>query len=158
MADGLVQIDIDGAGQKIDCESLTVSGQTVLRQRLEVAGKTDVAIADVLNANPAQNAYGVSARVIPTASGTAPVTSVASSITVVTLLAVNTSRIGASFYNDSANILYLKWGANAATSDYTVKMQAGAFYEVPPWPIYTGIITGIWDVATGSCLITELTY
>lgn len=86
---------------------------------------------------------------------TSAVTSVASSATNVTILALNAQRRGATIYNDSSAILYLKLGATASTSSFTVKMQAESYYEVPAQ--YTGIIDGLWASATGSARITEIT-
>jgi hypothetical protein len=89
-------------------------------------------------------------------TGTAAVTSVASSVTVVTLLAANASRRMATVHNDSSDILYLKLGSAASLTSFTVRMVSQAYYELPH-PVYTGIITGIWDVATGSARVTEIT-
>lgn len=89
-------------------------------------------------------------------SGSSAVTSVADSASSVTILAANTSRRGATIYNDSTEILYLKLGATATTTDFTVKMVSDAYYEVPFG--YVGIIDGIWAAnAGGSARVTELT-
>jgi hypothetical protein len=88
-------------------------------------------------------------------AGTSSVTSVASSATNVTILAANASRLGASIQNDSTQILYLKLGATASATSYTVRMVSQAHYEVPFG--YTGIIDGIWVSANGSARVTELT-
>jgi hypothetical protein len=73
-----------------------------------------------------------------------------------TLLASNANRLGATIYNDSTVALYVKLGATASTTSFTVKMSAGAYYEVPF--NYTGIIDGIWaSDASGAARITELT-
>jgi hypothetical protein len=87
---------------------------------------------------------------------TSSVTSVASSATNVTLLTSNANRIQATFYNDSTKVLYLKFGATATTSSFTVQMTSGSFFELP-FPCYTGIIDGIWSSANGNCRITEVT-
>jgi hypothetical protein len=89
----------------------------------------------------------------PTTSTTS---SVASSVTVVTLLAANTSRLGALIYNDGKKKLHIKLGAGATLTDFTVQLDRDDVYELP-FPVYTGIITGIWDVADGDARITELT-
>lgn len=83
----------------------------------------------------------------------ATVSRVASSITVVTLLAANAARRSGAFYNDSTSALYLKHGATATATDFTVKLAAGQFYELPD-PLYTGIVTGIWVAADGGCQVT----
>lgn len=65
-----------------------------------------------------------------------------------TLLAANSSRLGASVFNNTSLDLYLKLGSGASTESFTVKMAAGSYYEVPFR--YTGIVTGIWPSAAGS--------
>ena len=86
---------------------------------------------------------------------TSTVTQVASSATSVQLLASTAGRRGASFFNDSTAIAYLKLGTTAATNSYTVKMAAGSFYELPQ-PCYTGRIDCIWASANGVMAISEL--
>ena len=87
---------------------------------------------------------------------TSAVTSVAASASTVSLLASNTSRRGAIIANDSTAILYLKLGATASTSSYTVQLFQDDIFELP-FPVYTGAIDGIWGSATGNARITELT-
>jgi hypothetical protein len=86
---------------------------------------------------------------------TATLTNVSSSVTNVTVLASNTARKGATVFNDSTSAVYLKFGATASATSFTVKMAAGAYFEVPFG--YTGIIDGIWVSANGSARVTELT-
>jgi hypothetical protein len=72
------------------------------------------------------------------------------------ILAANTARIAATVHNDSTALLYLGLGTTAAsTSNFTVKMQPDAYYEVPQQ--FTGQIRGIWASATGNARVTELT-
>lgn len=82
-------------------------------------------------------------------------TSVASSATSVTLLAANAARKGATVYNESTSVLYVKFGTAASATSYTVQVVAAGYYEVPFG--YTGIISGIWATANGSARVTELT-
>jgi hypothetical protein len=83
-------------------------------------------------------------------------TSVAGAAADTLILASNANRLGATVYNDSAAILYLSLGtAAASTTDFTVKMVADAYYEVPFG--YTGAIRGIWASATGSARVGEIT-
>lgn len=92
-----------------------------------------------------------------TQPATSAVTSVANSVTNVTLLASNANRRMATIYNDdTAAALYVKLGATASTSSFTIKIAAGGYFELP-LPCYTGIIDGIASVATGSARLTELT-
>lgn len=87
-------------------------------------------------------------------TGTPAGTTVASSATVVTLLAANTARKSATIVNGADKILYLKLGAGATTSSYTAEVPAHGSYPVPTG--YTGIITGIWESGpTGNSQITE---
>jgi len=72
------------------------------------------------------------------------------------ILTSNVNRLGATVYNDSSAVLYLALGtAAASTSDYTVQMVSGAYYEVPF--AYTGGIRGIWASATGNARVGEIT-
>ena len=89
-------------------------------------------------------------------STTPAVTRVAGSASNVILLALNTSRKMATFYNESTKILYLKMGATASNISYTVQLVSGAYYELPS-PVYTGRIDGIWSGTNGAVQVTELT-
>lgn len=86
----------------------------------------------------------------------ASLTNVASSATNVTLKAANASRRGLTIFNDSEAVLYVKFGATASASSFTVKIAAGGYYEMP-LPIYVGIVDGIWASANGNARVTELT-
>ncbi|RJP21683.1 MAG: hypothetical protein C4529_07080 [Deltaproteobacteria bacterium] len=97
-------------------------------------------------------------RVFSTTGGnaTAGLSNVASSASSVTILAANAARKGAIVYNDVDKYLYLKFGATASTTSFTVKMGPGDYYEVPFG--YTGILDGIWEASpTGSARVTEIT-
>lgn len=84
------------------------------------------------------------------------VTSVASSASSVSLLASNANRTGATFYNDSSAIAYVKLGTTASTSSFTIAMAAGSYYELPfENKMYTGAIDAIWASATGNMRISE---
>lgn len=84
--------------------------------------------------------------------------SVASSVSAVTLLAANVNRKGALIYNESTAILYLGLcpKASVSTTNYTLQIAAGGYYEVPA-PISVQEISGVWSLANGSARITELT-
>ena len=114
--------------------------------------------------NGALKAVAVDAegRVITTTEGggggvlSATVTRVAASATSVTLLAANATRRGVIVHNDSNADLWLKFGATASATSYTVKLGPGDLYESPSSPVYPGIIHGIWSAADGAAQITEL--
>jgi hypothetical protein len=87
---------------------------------------------------------------------TATLTQIAASATTGVLLAANPVRKAAYVYNDSSANLYVAFAATATTSAYTVKVPAATLYEMPLSPAYQGIISGIWDSATGNARITEV--
>lgn len=92
-------------------------------------------------------------------AATGTLTNVAASATSVTVLAANSARIGATITNDSSAVVYLKFGATASTTSYTVVLAGAAsapfsYYEVPAG--YTGIIDGISASATGNYRVTEI--
>jgi hypothetical protein len=93
----------------------------------------------------------------PNAPGlTVTMSSKSSSASSATMLASNSARKGATFYNDDANPLYLRTDGSAATASiggYTVKIASGAYYELPVGAnggVYQGAITGIWSAAGSS--------
>ena len=97
----------------------------------------------------------------PNASGggggntTATTSNVAGSAASVTLLVSNSLRKGFTIHNDSSANLYVKFGATASLTSFTVKMVSQAYFEVPF--DYTGRVDGIWDSATGAARVTEIT-
>jgi hypothetical protein len=89
-----------------------------------------------------------------TRAATATLANVSGSASSVTLQALNANRLAVEVFNDSTATLYVKYGASASTTSFTRKLFAGeAFRE----ELYTGIITGIWESATGAARMTELT-
>jgi hypothetical protein len=90
-------------------------------------------------------------------SSVATLTNVSASITSVTILALLVTRKGMLLYNDSASALYLKYGSAASTTSFTVKILPYQLFEMPVTPVYTGILTALWDTATGTARVTELT-
>lgn len=88
-------------------------------------------------------------------AATPSVTSVAGSAASVTCLALNANRLGATIYNDSTADLYIKLGATASVTSFTVKAFTDGFFTVPFG--YTGVIDCIWSSATGNARVTEVT-
>jgi hypothetical protein len=86
---------------------------------------------------------------------TGAATSVAVSVTSVTLLAAETDRVEAIIRNDTNNNLYIALGATATTSA-AIKLKKGDIFIEDK---YTGVISGIWDSAGGggNAQITEVT-
>lgn len=62
---------------------------------------------------------------------------------------------GRAVFNDSTATLYLLFGANASTTNYTVQIAAGGYYEFPcANGMYCGEVDGIWSAANGSARVT----
>lgn len=85
----------------------------------------------------------------------AETSSIAASVTTVTILAAFPDRKGAIFWNDSTSTAYLKFGPGAAVNDFTWKLASQSGYELPS-PVYWGEITAVWDALNGTMYITEM--
>jgi hypothetical protein len=91
------------------------------------------------------------------AASAATVTQVACSTSSATLLASSASRKGVIIFNDAAVALYVKFGATASSTSFTVKIAAGGYWEMAftPHGIYYGIIDGILASSTGNAYVTS---
>jgi hypothetical protein len=131
-----------------------LANQTNGSQQVVVDGYVDVAVS---NFPPVQSVSGVGTFSVQEVS--APIaasTNVSASISSVILLSSNSSRLGATVWNDSTTAtLYLKLGTTASDTSYTVQVFPSGYYEVPFG--YTGEIDGIWSAAVGAARISELT-
>lgn len=137
--------------------------------RARVTGATAPSIAVVLRATDSSGTIALNAAIptgtnrigtmgkAPAATGT--ITSAALSLTSFTILAANTNRLGATFFNDSANIVYLGLtGSAVTTTAYTLQVPPNGYYELPSDGCgYVGQVTGIALVASGNLRVTELT-
>lgn len=85
---------------------------------------------------------------------TATLANVASSASNVTIFSASGTTSARTVYNDSTAVLYLKFGATASTTSYTVQLAAGAYYEFPQ-PVYAGQVDGIWAAANGAARVTS---
>lgn len=124
---------------------------------IKIGGRASTTPVTAVAANDRVDAFfDVQGRQVVTQKAlTATLSNVNGSASSVTLLAANTARLGATIVNDSTVTLYVKFGATASTTSYTVKLMADAYYEVPFG--YYGIIDGIWASATGVARVTEIT-
>lgn len=90
---------------------------------------------------------------------TATLTSVAASVTSVTVIAANTNRRGLRLHAvTSSAVCYVHMGTGTAAATlggHSFDMQPGALYEDPDG--YTGAVTAVWATATGGLNVTELT-
>ena len=88
------------------------------------------------------------------AGQSATVTRVATSTTTAALFAATGATVrGRAIFNDSAAVLYVKFGATASSTDFTVQVAAGGYYEMPPTP-YGGVVHGILASGTGNAQCT----
>ena len=139
-------------------------GQGTMAQSLRVVLPSDQAAIPASQSGTWTVQPGNTANTTPwlmkTQRATTPTqSSVAGSASSVTLLASNSARLGATIYNDSSALLYVKLGATASTSSFTAILSGnsggyGGYFEVPFG--YTGVIDGIWASATGNARITEV--
>jgi hypothetical protein len=98
----------------------------------------------------------VAISVTPERVSSATLSAVNSATSSAQLVAANTSRNGLLLFNDDANAAYIKYGTTASSTDYTVKIDSGAYWEMPK-PIYTGRIDAIWAAdGSGALRVTEL--
>lgn len=91
----------------------------------------------------------------PRSSSVPATTSAAATVGNITLLGANASRMGAAFYVEGGQPLFLKLGSSAGTLDYTLQVVPGGYYEVPF--SYIGSVSGIWQTTGGTVRITEVT-
>ncbi len=84
----------------------------------------------------------------------ATIARVATSTVVATLLAAAGARSVVIIVNESASVLYVKFGATATATSYTYAVVAGGTLELPQ-PVYGGAITGILSASTGNAQVTS---
>ena len=95
-------------------------------------------------------------RSIPDVVSSASLTSLASSTSSAQLLASTATRKGLILHNTDAYDVYVKYGATASATSYTVMIAPNGYWEMPQ-PVYTGRIDAIWaGNGSGSLYATEL--
>lgn len=169
--DGGLNLSVDDGGGTLTVDdggsSLTVDSTqwpaALVGGRLDInlgawLGSTAPTVGQKTMANSIPMAFASDQSALPTTVSPAPtgtLSNVASSATNVTLLAANAARRGATLYNDSTQVCYVKFGTTASNTSYTVRLSSQDYYEVPFG--YTGRIDGIWAAANGSMRVTEIT-
>ncbi len=156
MTDGSQVIGVNAAPIWITGSVSTAAGTQTVTGSVSVLNTVTVT-GSVTVANSLTGSMTVSNTVTVRDAGnaTSVITSVPGSITSVTVLASNSNRKGAAVYNDSNARLYLKLGATASTTSFTVLVFPNSYYELPA--MYTGIVDGIWASASGNARVTEIT-
>ena len=71
-----------------------------------------------------------------------------------TLLAANGARVFASVMNDSGSTVLVAFGSTATTTDYTVKLVDGAYFEVPT--AFQGLVTAVVAAGSATVRVTEV--
>ena len=104
--------------------------------------------SDIVTVQGTINTLGQSS----TASHTTPSITASSAIA----LAANSNRKGATIFNDSASIVYLKFGATVSTASFSVRIGVNDYYELPQ-PVYTGALHMIRGAGSAIIQITEFT-
>lgn len=174
---GLLRVDASGTTQTISgtvTANIGTSGSLALdatltggtqRTKITDAGGTTNATVKAASTAPVGTDTALVVAISPNTpalsvvtdkSGTGTTTSVSYSATSTTLLASNANRVLATIFNESAKTLYVKLGATASATSYTIPIFPNSYWELPL--SYTGIIDGIWaSGGSGAARITELT-
>lgn len=134
---------------------ILLAAGTVDIGEVQILGSDGLTLIDIAAINTlTASSKGIAVALPRAATGT--VTSPASvNATGATVLAANAARIGATVWNESGAICYLKLGSAGTLTSYTVQVASGAYYETPYG--YTGILTGITVSGTAVLRVTELT-
>ncbi len=86
-------------------------------------------------------------------SQTASISRVATSTTTAELRAASAGGKGCVIHNDSAGVLFVKFGATASATSFTYRLASQTSLELPQ-PVYGGVIHGILDTGTGNAQVT----
>lgn len=149
MADGTIGLPADGPGKKLDTEQLSVGGNTVQRERMQIAGAADTEVARIVSDDPSPTDYGLVVRPLPSISSNAVLSTVSSS----------NLAAGASVHLDAATIPAATTGkllqitvASSLPAKWVIKTRDGAV-EVIIATIFTSGVTGgrptdIWGASS----------
>lgn len=86
----------------------------------------------------------------------ATVANVVTSTTSATLFAANPARRRIVVHNESNNTLFVKFGATASPTSYTVLIPKQGLWE-GPLNDYTGVVDAVLSGGTGTARVTEIT-
>lgn len=162
---GALTVEVNDGGGSITVDGTVAATQSGTWNLTNISGTvslptgaaTEATLATIAGAVSSSNLRFVESGLsLPISSSAAEVYSVSDQATSATLLDANASRKGWSIYNDSTAALYLKLGATASSTDFSVKVVSGAYYEQMGHGIYTGRVDGIWSGdASGSARVSE---
>lgn len=103
-------------------------------------------------------ATAATASVRDIGASTTTVSAANASITNFTFLTSSVNRKGATFFKEGSNTVYIKLGATASATSYTVKLSNNGYYELPE--DYTGQVDILFStaVANNPLYVTEIRY
>jgi len=136
MADDFIQLPADGAGKKLDSESLTIGANTVHRERLQLSGAVAAEVLAVKNTDPAGSAYGGVVRPIMVI---APARSSGSSAALAAGATVNIDSVA--IVNAKTGKLVQVTVASTVAAKWVIQTRAGATI-VTVDVLFTGGISG----------------
>jgi len=124
---------------------------------LPTGAATEASLATVAGAVSSSNLRIVESGLsLPISSSAAETYSVDDQATNATLLDANANRKGWAVYNDSTQKCYLKFGATASSTSFTVELIPDAYYEQMGHGVYTGRVDAIWAAnGSGAARVTE---
>jgi hypothetical protein len=133
-------------------QNLTTRDNPIFRLRSSSSGTVRAAVS----ANPIPSAMHLSGS--PASNSQTAVssnyTNVLSAVTSTQILASNSRRVDACFFNDSTADLYLMLSSVAATSlQFSYLIPPQGFFTLPT--NYLGVINGAWASASGGVRVTE---
>jgi len=140
--------------------TVTISGTVTSNQgtAAALAGAWPVEITDGTNVlGTSAHPVVISGAVTTNKATTSTVASVAGATSSTAVLAANANRIAASIYNGTNKNMYVLCNSGtASTSNFTILLMQGSYWEVPS--DYTGAINAIWaSGVSGNALVTEYT-
>ncbi len=157
MTDSFIQLPTDGAGKKLDSEQLTVNAETVQRERVQLAGTTDVAIAAVTNTDPIAGAYALALRLVgpvsvQTSHGTSATVAAGAEVDIdsTQITASATGKLMQVIVSSSVSIrVQLKTVLNAAESAVLLTGFSGTDLKCELIPVSKEAFTVAHDVTAG---------
>lgn len=131
LTDG-VQVIGDSSGTPI-----WITGSVDIANPVTVAGTTfngDNLLVEISGTNVDSNGALLvtgSLNVTPTCGMNSTVSQIAASTVAATVFAANATRVGATFFNEGKETMYLKLGSGASSTSYTAKLTKNAYWELP---------------------------
>lgn len=120
-----------------------VTQETTLTSILSAIGTGNTSLASI-----ATNTAALAPR------SSAVLTQVSNAVTSFSMVALNVSRGGLTFYNNSTTNCAIAYASSASMVAFTYMLQPGTHWEMP-LPIYTGAVSAICTAATGVINSTE---